>query len=103
VKRMRFAELRLACAELEATRAMAAEAEQAQLDADRVQALARRRVTQRPSRWSSADRELWARHEALQVSLRALRSECSSALRHVGRATTCPACVGVQSPHVGIG
>lgn len=92
---MRWPELRLTRARLEAERAMRAELEQAERDAALLPVLARRRCTVRPSRWLASEREAWARHEALRRSLRALAHETLASeapVQHVGRAIDCPAC-----------
>jgi hypothetical protein len=88
--RMAWPALRLAVAELQAVLRMRAEHAQAQRDAALVRALARRRVTRRPSTWPASERAVWRQHEALQRSLKALASEAP--VQHVGRAIDCPAC-----------
>lgn len=100
---MSFYELRLACAELAATRAMHLEAEREHAEVVLVRELARRRVTQRPSRWGKADRKLWREHRAVQRSLRALAREHHQRVLAARRAEdACPACMWA-SPYVGIG
>lgn len=101
---MPWPELRFAVAELAARRAMRLEAEQAERDAARVRELARRRVTVPTSRWGASDRELLRRHRELTSSLRALRRELHPVVQsRRSQASTCPACVGVYSSHMGIG
>lgn len=87
-------ELRFAVAELEARRAMAAEAERAAADAERVRDLLRLRCTVGTSRWGAADRALLRRHRTLTASLKALRREARAGVSP--RATTCPACAGMS-------
>lgn len=99
---MPWPELRLAAAELAARKAMAAELEQAKRDAVKVRELARLRCTVRPSRWLDSEREAWARHQAVQGSLRALARE-SAEQRHVGHdpgsALSCRACQPRRGTH----